>query len=105
MKATLDGDDSVDKAESFSIFSNQKEETAKSYGFTDEESFDKAKINLQTMFSVALASYNNTAAVNSIIFFALNNQEWLHMAQKCCWDPSILYNHKIYMSLKDDVKL
>ena len=41
--------------------------------------FDKAKMNFQTMFSVALASYNTSAAVNSIIFFALNNQEWLHM--------------------------
>ena len=44
MKATLEGDDGIDKAENFSIFSNEKEETAKSFGFMDEESFDKAKM-------------------------------------------------------------
>lgn len=44
MKASLEGDDGIENAENYSIFSNDKEETAKSFGFTDEESFDKAKM-------------------------------------------------------------
>ena len=44
MKATLDGDNGVENADNFSIFSNDKEETAKSFGFNDQESFDKAKM-------------------------------------------------------------
>jgi hypothetical protein len=44
MKASLDGEDGVENAENYSIFSNDKEETAKSFGFNDQESFDKAKL-------------------------------------------------------------
>lgn len=44
MKATLEGDDGIENAENFSLFSNEKEETAKTFGFTDEESFNKAKM-------------------------------------------------------------
>ena len=44
MKASLEGEDGVEDANNFSIFSNDKEETAKSFGFTDDESFNKAKM-------------------------------------------------------------
>jgi hypothetical protein len=44
MKASLGGDDGIENADNFSIFSNDKEETAKSFGFNDQESFDKAKL-------------------------------------------------------------
>jgi hypothetical protein len=44
MKTTLDGDDGIQDQENYSIFSNDKEETHKSFGFTDQESFDKAKL-------------------------------------------------------------
>jgi hypothetical protein len=44
MKTTLDGDDGIQDHENYSIFSNDKEETHKSFGFTDQESFDKAKL-------------------------------------------------------------
>lgn len=46
MKASVDGDDGHDN-DNFSIFDDNKEEmaeTAKSFGFDDEESFDKAKM-------------------------------------------------------------
>ena len=44
MKATLEGPDGVEEAENYSIFSNTAEETAKSFGFNDEVSFEKAKM-------------------------------------------------------------
>ena len=44
MKATLEGDDSAKDAENYTIFNDDKEETAKSFGFNDQESFDKAKL-------------------------------------------------------------
>jgi hypothetical protein len=44
MKATLEGDDSAEDTTNFSIFSNEKNETAKSFGFSDDESFEKAKM-------------------------------------------------------------
>ena len=44
LKATLDGDDGIEDSENYSIFSNHAEETAKSFGFSDEESFNKAKM-------------------------------------------------------------
>jgi hypothetical protein len=44
MKATLAGDDGIIDHENFSVFSDDKDETAKSFGFNDQESFDKAKM-------------------------------------------------------------
>jgi hypothetical protein len=44
MKATLEGEDGHEDADNFSMFSDDKEETAKSFGFMDNESFDKAKM-------------------------------------------------------------
>ncbi|MAG26321.1 hypothetical protein CMI47_12295 [Candidatus Pacearchaeota archaeon] len=44
MKATLEGDEGVENADNFSIFSEDKDSTAKSFGFADEESFNKAKM-------------------------------------------------------------
>jgi hypothetical protein len=44
MKATLGGDDGIENADNFSIFSQDKNETPKSFGFNDQESFDKAKM-------------------------------------------------------------
>jgi hypothetical protein len=44
MKSTLDGEDSVMDRENFAIFSNSSEDTAKSFGFSDEEAFNKAKM-------------------------------------------------------------
>jgi len=44
MKATLEGDDGIKNVENYSIFSNERTDTAKSFGFTDEESFNKAKM-------------------------------------------------------------
>jgi|TARA_R110000822_G_scaffold12978_2_gene46641 hypothetical protein len=45
MKTTLDGEDGIQDQENYSIFSNDKEETHKSFGFSDQESFDKAKLS------------------------------------------------------------
>lgn len=44
MKATLEGSDGVENAENFSLFSQDKDETAKTFGFDDQETFDKAKM-------------------------------------------------------------
>ena len=44
MKTTLDGDEGIQDQENYSIFSNDKDETHKSFGFSDQESFDKAKL-------------------------------------------------------------
>ena len=44
MKATLEGDDGIKDAENYSIFSDGNDETAKTFGFNDEESFNKAKM-------------------------------------------------------------
>ena len=45
MKASLEGDDGIaDDGNNFSPFAEGKDETAKSFGFTDEESFNKAKM-------------------------------------------------------------
>lgn len=44
MKATLGSEDGIQDHEDYSIFGNSKEEDAKSFGFNDQESFDKAKL-------------------------------------------------------------
>ena len=44
MKATLEGDDGIENAENFSMFSDDKTDTAKSFGFDNEEAFNKAKM-------------------------------------------------------------
>ena len=44
MKTTLGDEEGIQDSENYSIFSNDKEETHKSFGFTDQESFDKAKL-------------------------------------------------------------
>jgi len=44
MKANLGGEEGIADAENFSIFSDSKEETAKSFGFDDDVSFEKAKM-------------------------------------------------------------
>lgn len=66
MKATLDGQNGVEDADNFSIFSNDKEETAKSFGFSDEESFNKAK-----MTEVAIIWDKVTRRV-----LMYNNKDW-----------------------------
>jgi hypothetical protein len=44
MKATLEGDDTQDNsADNFSLYNSEKD-TAKSFGFSDEEAFEKAKM-------------------------------------------------------------
>jgi len=44
MKASLSAEDGEQDAAHFSIFNDSKDETAKSFGFNDQESFDKAKL-------------------------------------------------------------
>jgi len=44
MKATLEGEEGLQDAENFSIFNEDKDETAKTFGFNDEVSFEKAKM-------------------------------------------------------------
>ena len=44
MKASLQGDAGHENEENYSIFANSEEDTAKSFGFDDEVSFNKAKL-------------------------------------------------------------
>jgi len=44
MKASLEGDESADNADTMSLFSDDTNATAKTFGFSDEESFEKAKM-------------------------------------------------------------
>jgi hypothetical protein len=44
MKASLEGEDGIHDADNFSMFSDDNSDRAKDFGFTDEESFNKAKM-------------------------------------------------------------
>ena len=44
MKASLGEDDGIEDNDNFSLYSDDKNETAKSFGFNDQEAFEKAKM-------------------------------------------------------------
>tara|TARA_S200000501_G_scaffold303119_1_gene290717 strand:- start:4317 stop:5630 length:1314 start_codon:yes stop_codon:yes gene_type:complete len=44
MKASLGEDDGIEDNDNFSLYSDDKHETAKSFGFNDQEAFEKAKM-------------------------------------------------------------
>jgi hypothetical protein len=44
LKSTLEGDDAIADQENFAIFKESEKDTAKTFGFNDEEAFNKAKM-------------------------------------------------------------